>query len=187
QAAGGERVRAGGQLRGGGAVRAQRLVDGQHLGVRQRGQLGGPQEVLRELRVAVLGRDLGLVLQCGRGDPDVVQADLAAADRVQGQFLERLAGERRHRWDSTSSGSADGRWQPRSMATRPTTAVWYLASTASSVYGLRTGTGVAPLACRPALMPIMRYRSAVMTGAMLYSSRLASGDRSRRWISAVPL
>src|SRR5262249_60029907 len=103
--------------------RAQRLVDGQYLAVRQRGQLGRPQEVLRELRVAVLGRDPGLVLQRGRGDPDVVQADLAAADRVQRQLFDWLAGERRHRRTSTSSGSADGRWQPRSMATTATTPV----------------------------------------------------------------
>ena len=43
--------------------------------------------------------------------------------------------------------------------------VWYLASIASSVYGLRAGSGVPPLACLAALAPSSRYSSGVTAGA----------------------
>ena len=58
---------------------------------------------------------------------------------------------------------------------------------ASSEYGFLAGSGVPPLACRAAFAPSSRYSEGVTEGATEYSSRLASGARSRRWISAVPL
>src|SRR5690242_9500807 len=180
------------ELPGGGAARAERLVDRQDLVVGEPGQLGRPAQVLGQLRVRVPGRHLRLPFQRLGMDPQVRQADLAAADRLEGQLVHQPAGQRahgRHRNPSSDSSSAGkpGLTQARSSAIRAITVVWYLASIASSLYGLRAGSGVPPLAWRAAFAPSSRYSAGVTLGATEYSSRLASGARSRRWISAVPL
>ena len=153
----------------GGPAGPQRVVDGQHLVVAQRGQLGGPAQVLRQLRVAVLLRHRRLALQRVRVDAQVGQAELAAADRLQGQLADRPPGQRRAPRGSARSlaappgtvprPGAPGRTQARSSAISAITVVWYRASMASSVYGLRAGSGVPPLAWRAAFAPSSRYSS----------------------------
>src|SRR5215467_10286385 len=195
QAPAGQLARQGRQLPGGRAARPERLVDRQDLVIGQPGQLGRPAQVLGQLRVRMRRRHLRLPLERFGVDPQVRQADLAVADRVQGQLADRPSRQRahdrpvRHRNPSSDSSSAGkpGLTQARSSAIRAITVVWYLASIASSLYGLRAGSGVPPLAWRAAFAPSSRYSPAVTLGATEYSSRLASGARSRRWISAVPL
>src|SRR5215471_17381216 len=164
QAPAGQLLRHRRELPGGGAARAQRLVDRQDLVVGEPGQLGRPAQVLGQLRVGVPGRHLRLPLQRLGMDPQVRQADLAAADRLEGQLVHRPPGQRAHdrpvchRNPSSDSSSAGkpGLTQARSSAISAITVVWYLASIASSLYGLRAGSGVPPLAWRAALAPSSR-------------------------------
>src|SRR5262249_10768847 len=154
-----------------------------------------PAQVLGQLRVRVPGGHLRLPLQRLGMDPQVRKGDLTPADRLERQLGDRPPGQRahlgpvRHRNPSSESSSAGapGLTQARSSAIKAITVVWYLASIASSLYGLRAGSGVPPLAWRAAFAPSRRYSPLVTLGATEYSSRLASGARSRRWISAVPL
>ena len=86
------------QAGGAGAARPQRLVDRQHLVVRQRGQLRRAPQVLAELRVAVRLRDLRLVPQRVRVDAQVGGGEVAAdrsleRDLVDGPAAQGAGGE----------------------------------------------------------------------------------------------
>src|SRR5262249_24952482 len=147
-------------------ARPQFLVDPEHLFVAQPGQLGRAAQVLGKLRVRVLLGDVGLPFQRLGVDPQVFEPELATAHGLQSQLPHGLAGKSAdlgHRRPSrkSSSGGAPGLTQARSSAIRAITVVWYLASIASSLYGLRAGSGVPPLACRAAFVPSSRYSSDV--------------------------
>ena len=99
------------------------------LVVGQAGQLGGAAQVLRELRVPVLLRDGGLMLERVRVDPQVRQADLARPHGIHGQALDRPARQRpdpSHVSPSrdSSSGGAPGTMRRRSSSIRAITVVW---------------------------------------------------------------
>jgi len=94
------RQAAAGQRRGqltqpvlGGAARTQRLIDRQHFLVRQGGELGGPAQVLRQLRVAVPFRHDRLQFQRVRVNAQIGDANLTGPHGVHGQLGHRFAGQ----------------------------------------------------------------------------------------------